>query len=157
MSHREGFTPPYIPPHGLGTAPLECVGPPFFAFQPIFYRTFFQSTLSSLSNTLWDRFLTNFGSIFGDFLTSKPCSNHVCKRSMLYIRKVWFRTPLTAFWRIFTFAQASKFNKNHFKIALETKSLSMLLLESLYDRFWSRLGPILDRFGRPKPLQILEK
>ena len=71
MSHREGFTPPYIPPHGLGTVVPRVGGLPYFAFQPIFCRSFFPSTLSSLSNTLWNRFLTNFWLIFRSFFVPK--------------------------------------------------------------------------------------
>ena len=65
------------PPHGLGTVVPRVGRLPYSAFQPIFYRSFFQSSLSSLSNTLWHRFLINFWSIFDEFLDLKtmlkPC------------------------------------------------------------------------------------
>ena len=58
----------------------------------------------------------------------------------MYIRKVKFRAPLTAFWLIFAFATSSKFNKNQSKIASETSSFSNTFLKAFFDRFLVNFG-----------------
>ena len=65
-------------------------------------------------------------------------------QSKSHTRKVWFRTPLTRFWRFFTFVVASKFSKNLSYFTLETALFLTLSVVSFFDWFW---GSRVPHFG----------
>ena len=53
---REGFTPPFIPPRGPGSAPPRVGGWPFFVFQPIFSLLFLPSFFGCFLGSIFGRF-----------------------------------------------------------------------------------------------------